>query len=368
MNLRCSICQRTYPVNAREWRCECGGIFELEGTPPFSAQALVLNEPTLWRYKAMLPVQHDESIVSLGEGSTPLLETRIYSLPVLCKLEFLAPTGSFKDRGAAVLVSLLREMGVKEVVEDSSGNAAASLAAYCARARIHARIFVPAYASPAKLAQIAIYGAELVPVEGPRQNSALAAQEAAKEAYYASHNYSPFFVEGTKTLAYEVWEHLDGRAPHNLIVPVGNGSLLMGAYRGFTELRAAGLIDHMPRLFGVQAQACAPIYEAFRQGLEDSQPVPAGHTVAEGIRIAHPARGRQVLRAIRETGGVVLAVDDREIEDARVLLARQGLYVEPTSATVAAAVRKLDKMITGDEITVVPLTGSGLKNAHKPKS
>jgi threonine synthase len=363
MNLRCSTCQRTYPVHTQEWRCECGGIFELEGTPPFSRRAIQSDVTTLWRYRAMLPIQGEEDIVSLGEGFTPLVPVRIYGLPVLCKLEFLAPTGSFKDRGATVLVSLLRGMGVTEVVEDSSGNAAASLAAYCARAGIRARIFVPAHASPAKLAQIAVYGAEVVPVEGPRENSALAAQEAAKKAYYASHNYSPFFVEGTKTFAYEVWEHLGETAPHNLVLPVGNGSLLMGTYRGFTELQTAGLLERMPRLLAVQSRACAPLYEGYRQGLEDPQPISAGETIAEGIRIAQPSRGRQVLRAIRETGGTIVAVDDGEIQDAQAMLARLGLYVEPTSATAAAALRKLDKMIAPDEVTVVPLTGSGLKSA-----
>jgi threonine synthase len=361
MNLRCSVCQRAYPLHTQEWRCECEGIFELEGTSTFSREAIEADVPTLWRYRAMLPIHDKEDIVSLGEGFTPLVPVSLYGLTVLCKLEFLAPTGSFKDRGAAVLVSVLRGMGVAEVVEDSSGNAAASLAAYCARAGIHARIFVPAHASPAKLAQIAVYGAELVPVEGPRENSALAAQEAAKSAYYASHNHSPFFVQGTKTFAYEVWEHLGGGAPRNLVLPVGNGSLLMGAYRGFSELRTAGLLERMPRLFAVQAEACAPIYQAYRQGLDDARPVSPGETIAEGIRIAQPSRGSQILRAVRETAGAVATVDDREIEDARSMLARLGLYVEPTSATAVAALRKLDRTIARDEITVIPLTGSGLK-------
>ena len=363
MNLRCSACQLSYPLDTREWVCQCGGILALDGSPPFSAQSIVEGETTMWRYRGMLPVEGADHITSLGEGGTPMVETQIYGVPVLCKLEFLAPTGSFKDRGTAVLVSLLCEMGVKEVVEDSSGNAAASLAAYCARAGIHARIFVPAYASPAKLAQITVYGAELVPVEGPRENAAFAAQEAARGAYYASHNYSPLFLEGTKTVAFEIWEHLGRRAPDNMIFPLGNGSLLMGAYHGFTDLRTAGLLERVPRLFAVQARACAPFYEAFRKGWDDTQPIAAGSTVAEGIHIAAPVRGRQVLRAIRETGGAVLAVDELEIGEAQHLLAQQGLYVEPTSATVAAALRKMDKMIEGGQVTVVPLTGSGLKSA-----
>ncbi|MFQ6058357.1 MAG: threonine synthase [Anaerolineae bacterium] len=346
----------------REWRCECGAVFELEGAPPFSRQAVKSDELTLWRYRAMLPIEHEENIVSLGEGFTPLVETNVYSLPILCKLEFLAPTGSFKDRGTTVLVSALREMGVERVVEDSSGNAAASLAAYCARAGIRARIFVPAHASPAKLAQIAVYGAELVPVEGPRERAAAAAQDAATKAYYASHYYNPLPLEGLKTFAYEVWEQLGGTAPHNLVFPVGHGTFLLGAYGGFGELLAAGLIEHVPRLFAVQARACAPLYEAYRRGMKDVPPVAEGQTIAEGIRIAHPVRGRQVLQAIRETGGTVLTVDDGETQRARDILARLGLYVEPTSAAAVAGLRKLDKIIAPGEITVVPLTGSGLKS------
>jgi threonine synthase len=362
MNLRCSVCQRIYPPDTRKWCCECGGSFELEGTLPFSRQAVKPDEFTLWRYRNMLPIRDEKHIVCLGEGFTPLVETQVSGLRVFCKLEFMAPTGSFKDRGAAVLVSVLREMGVTEVVEDSSGNAAASLAAYCARAGIDARIFVPAHASPAKLAQIAVYGAELVPVEGAREEVALAAQDAAARAYYASHNYSPFFLEGTKTFAYEVWEQFGGRAIHNLVFPVGNGSLFVGAYRGFADLQRAGLVEHMPRLFAVQSQACAPLYEAYRQGLAEPPPICEGETVAEGIRITRPVHGRRILRAIRETGGAVVTVDDGEIQEARASLARLGLYAEPTSAVAWAGLCRLDEAIAPGETTVVPLTGSGLKS------
>jgi threonine synthase len=363
VNLRCTLCQRTYPLETRKWRCECDGLFELDESRPFSADAIRCDVPTMWRYRDMLPVPEDAEIVSLGEGFTPLLPVQLYGARVLCKLEFLAPSGSFKDRGTSVLVSMVRALGVDEVVEDSSGNAAASLAAYCARAGIHARIFVPAHASAAKLAQIAMYGATVVPVEGPRENSALAAQEAARDAYYASHNYNPLFLEGTKTFAYEIWEHLGGSVPDNVVLPVGNGSLLVGAYRGFRDLRTAGLVDRLPRLFAAQAEACAPLYDAYRRGLDEPQPATPRQTIAEGICIAQPSRGRQVISAIRNTGGAVVAVDDTEIRSGRAVLARAGLYVEPTSATVAAALVKLNKMIAAEQITVVALTGSGLKTA-----
>lgn len=362
MELCCSRCGRSYSFDTYAWRCECGGLFELAGETRFDPGSLVGTRLSLWRYRAMLPGLDDEHLITLGEGGTPLIEARVAGKTVLCKLEFLAPTGSFKDRGSAVLVSVLHALGVTKVVEDSSGNAAASLAAYCARAGIAARIFVPAHASPAKLAQIAVYGAELVKVEGVRENSAAAAQLAATQgSYYASHNYNPCFVEGAKTFAYELWEQLSG-VPENVVVPLGNGSLLLGAYHGFRELRRAGLIDRMPRLFAVQARACAPVWEAYRLGLEDVVPVVAGATAAEGIRIASPVRGREAIRAVRETGGAVLAVDEDEIRRGWETLAREGLYVEPTSATCAAALAQQPRLFPEGESTVLALTGSGLKS------
>ncbi len=248
-----------------------------------------------------------------------------------------------------------------KVVEDSSGNAAASLAAYCASAGIEARIFVPAHASGAKIDQITAYGAEVVVVPGSRSDVAHAAQVAAVGTYYASHNYSPFFLEGTKTFAYEVWEQLGGRPLDNLVLPVGNGSLLVGAYRGFYDLNRAGVIDRMPRLFAVQSEACPPLVEGYRRGLNEPPLIRDGETIAEGIRIARPVRGGEILRAIRETGGAAVAVDDAEILEAKVRLARKGLYVEPTSAVALAGLRRLGRKIHPAEITVLALTGNGLK-------
>ena len=383
MNLRCLSCQRTYPQDTYRWRCECGGVFELEGAPGFAQQDQIeTGDFSLWRYRAMLPVKYEEDIISLGEGFTPLVETQVYGARVHCKLEFLAPTGSFKDRGTAVLINALRGLGVKRVVEDSSGNAGASLAAYAARAGIEAEIYVPAYASPNKLAQIAVYGAKLVKVEGPRERASQAAQEAATQgAYYASHYYNPFTLEGLKTIAYEIAEQLGWpctchpwsfgprtkgtgqvRAPDNLVLPVGQGTLLLGAYRGFKHLLAAGLIEKLPRLFAVQTESCAPLYGAYKRGLDDAFPIEKNETVAEGISIAQPVRGRQILAAVREAGGAVLAVSDEATLRARDELARRGLYVEPTSAVAIAALPQLRYLIKDEEFTVVPLTGSGLKS------
>lgn len=359
--LVCSSCQRLYPLDTHEWRCKCGSPFNLGGMPPFARDAVDPSVTSLWRYRAMLPIEDDEHIVSLGEGMTPLIVTDLYGQMVHCKLEFLAPTGSFKDRGTTVLVSALKEMGVESVVEDSSGNAAASLAAYCAHAGIRARIFVPAYASAAKKDQIAYYGAQVVSVEGSRHQATLAAQKAARNAYYASHFYNPFGLAGTRTFAYEICEQLGWKAPGSVIFPAGHGTLLLGSYWGFRDLLQAGVINHLPRLFAVQSAACSPLYQAYSRGMDEIPEVQVGDTVAEGIRIVDPVRGPAVLRAVRDTGGSVVMVDDWETLRGREALARQGLYVEPTSAVVVPAMHKLDKVIGGDEITVVPLTGSGLK-------
>jgi threonine synthase len=359
----CVECQKTYPLESEAWRCECGGVLEMTGLPTFDRQAILQDEYTLWRYRHMFPFIEDEQhIVSLGEGFTPLVRASIYGVPVLAKMEYMAPTGSYKDRGAAVLVSFLNSRGgVKSVVEDSSGNAAASLCAYAARAGIKARIFVPANASPSKLQQIAIYGGELHMIEGPRMAAAEAAHKAAQKEYYASHVYSPIFMTGLRSFAYEVAEQLGWQAPDNLVFPVGHGTFLLGTYRGFQDLLAAGLIHKMPRFFAVQSRACAPIFQAYRRGSDDVSAMMAGDTIAEGIRIAHPPRGPQVLEAIRQTDGAVLTVTDAEVIRAQRTMARIGLFVEPTSAVAGAGLRKLDRILGEGEVTVIPLTGSGLK-------
>jgi threonine synthase len=181
--------------------------------------------------------------------------------------------------------------------------------------------------------------------------------------FYASHNWQPLFVEGTKTLAYELWEQSGFRAPDNLVVPLGYGSNVLGAERGFDELWRAGEVARRPRLFGVQAASCAPYAAAFREGVEHLVPIPVRPTVAEGIATPRPTRVAEVLRAVRETGGTIVAVEETEIVRALRELARRGLYVEPTSAAAAAGLSRLlaSGVIRPQEHTVLVLTGSGLK-------
>ena len=316
----------------------------------------------LWRYREFLGVKDS---VSLGEGWTPLVTTNEFGPDVFFKLEFLAPTGSFKDRGVAVMISFLGSIGIKHVVEDSSGNAAASLAAYCARTGIKPRIFVPSYASPAKLRQIEIYDAELVPVPGPRIEATRKAEAATQAGtYYASHYWNPFALEGLKTFAYELAEQLDWCCPDNIVIPCGHGTLFLGAYYGFLALLDAGVASKLPRLFAIQAAACAPIVDAFEAGLSVPVPVEGGETAAEGIRITFPVRGREILAALKETNGQAVSVAEEEILQARKRLSRSGLFVETTSAAAVAGLNLLvrDGVIGRNEQTVVALTGSGLKN------
>jgi threonine synthase len=360
--LVCTTCRKAYPLDTRDWRCECCGLFDLKAQPPFDPEQIDSQQQGLWRYRALLPLDPCWEPITLGEGGTPLLRIEWDSQPLYLKLESVAPTGSFKDRGAAVLVTALRGLGIGRVVEDSSGNAGASLAAYAARAGIDCEVCVPATASGPKRAQMAAYGAEVIEIKGRREYAALAAWAAAAHgAYYASHVYNPYFLAGTETLAYELWEQLGYRAPAAVIVPVGNGTLLLGIYRGLQKLQQAGLIAGLPRLFVVQAAACAPIYQAFLDGAVAPGPKAAGPTVASGIAIAKPVRGGQILAAVRASSGAVVAVSEKEIEAAHLQLARLGFYVEETSATAIAALETLRDRLPTQGPVVVPLTGHGLK-------
>lgn len=357
---RCLYCKQIAPTTRWLWRCTaCGGPLELTGLPSFTPAAIDASKHSVWRYRALLPPM-DEAGVSMGEGWTPLIEATLFGRSVLCKLEYLSPTGSYKDRGVAVMVAALKSRGVTEVMNDSSGNAGASLAAYAARAGLRARILVPAHASPAKKRQIAVYGAQLELVPGPRAATAGAAARAAAQVAYASHAHSPYNLAGLETIAWEVWEQLGRCAPAAMVFPVGQGTLLLGAYFGFKRLAEAGLIEQMPRLIGVQASACAPVFRAWQAGLDDVAPVEEGKTVAEGVRISAPVRGGTLLAALRETGGEAVAVGEGEIAEGQDLLARHGLYVEPTSAVAAAGLGRVSYHLPEGEVVLV-LTGSGLK-------
>jgi threonine synthase len=363
--MRCARCHRYYGVDDRRWQCDCGGALDLRLPPARLSPNLVQQRPPdLWRYREALPPLAIQ--VSLGESMTPLVSFEHRGRKILLKCDYLLPTGSYKDRGAAILISRLQSMGVQRVVEDSSGNAAASLAAYAARAGIDIEVFCPASASPGKLAQIKLYGARLRLIEGPRQcaTEALKRHVAATGDFYASHLWNPYFLEGVKTVAFEIAEQNGWQAPGVIICPVGAGSILLGLYKGFTELQQTGVIGRLPRLFAAQAANICPVYHAYERhdtdvpAMEGARP-----TLAEGIALPCPVRGVELLQALRVTNGGVAAVSEEEILEGLVVLGRRGICVEPTSAVVVKALEHLEDagVIDAGEQVVLVLSGFGLK-------
>ncbi|MFE9169434.1 pyridoxal-phosphate dependent enzyme [Streptomyces kebangsaanensis] len=347
------------PSDSLAWCCpSCHGPLDLDFTPiPASLKSLTGRVNSLWRYAETLPLP--APTVSLGEGRTPLVTL---TDEVSAKLDFLMPTLSFKDRGAVLLAEVGLRAGPRRVVADSSGNAGTAIAAYCARARLPCTVYVPLGTSAKKLEQIEAHGARPTVVDGDREAAGRAARRAADEpdTFYASHVYNPYFLHGTKTYVHELWEDLGGRLPEVLVLPVGNGTLLLGAALAIAELYRAGLLNRRPALWAVQAAAVAPLAHAWEQGAEDlTGTTTVAPTYAEGIAVPRPPRARQILRAVRDSGGTFLTVTEDRIRHAQLDLASRGLYVESTSAVCWAAVR--DRPL-GGKSAVVPLCGAGLKS------
>ena len=355
---------RTYPLDVPRWCSDERTPLLITPGSGISREEIDGRTRSLWRYRAVLPVDIARPI-SLGEGCTPLVQQSWGDLRPHFKLEWFNPTGSFKDRGSAVMLSFLRQIGVDAILEDSSGNGGSSMAGLGAAGGMRVKILAPASTSPAKIAQVRAYGAEIQLVEGPREESEAEAIRQSNETFYASHNWQPFFLEGTKSLAYELWEDLGFRAPDNVVIPVGAGCSLLGCAFGFRELMKAGQIAKLPRLFVTQPLNCSPIDASFKAGVETPVAREVRKTIAEGTAIKHPMRLREIVGALRESGGGTVALTENEIVAALRRLARQGLFAEPTSASAAAALDKLSDAgsIKSNETTIVLLTGSGLKAA-----
>lgn len=357
---------QTYPLETPRWRADTGGPLMITPLPGIGRADIDTARRSLWRYAASFPVPIKQPI-TMGEGLTPLVEHGWRNGRAHFKLEWFAPTGSFKDRGATVMMSTLRQQGIDHVLEDSSGNGGAAIAAYAAAGGMRSKILVPAYTQPGKTVQMRAYGAETELIPGTRQDTADAAERQAAEIFYASHNWQAFFLQGTKTLAYELWEDLGFKAPDNVIIPTGAGSNVLGCDIGFCELLRRGEIERLPRLFAVQPENCAPLHATFQTGGDDLVIIEAKPTIAEGTSIAKPVRTREVLAGVRRSGGQTVAISEDEIEAAWGELARTGLYVEPTCASAAAALSKLldAGTVRPEETTVLILTGSGLKATQR---
>lgn len=345
------------------YRCpNCGGYYDYTDSPTIDLDRVDLDDDSIWRYRHTFGLPLETTKISLGEGNTPLIWSEVRHHDVAFKLEYLNPTGSFKDRGASILISLCTFRGVTSVLDDSSGNAGASLAAYAARAGIKAKIYVPDYSSGPKQDQIEIYGGEIIKVKGSRSNTAEAVIKAIdQESVYASHAYLPFGLVGFSTIAYELHHQMD-EMPGTIICPVGNGTLLLGIGRGFVSLKQAGLIDSVPKLVGVQSRACAPLWALYNFGPAGLDLVTEGETLAEGIRVIHPIHGDALFHLVEEIGGSFISVEEDQILPGRDQLAHHGLYVEPTSAVVWPALNQILDIMP-DPIIVI-LTGSGFKSRN----
>jgi len=358
-DLVCADCGTEYEAGPNEpWRCTCGGPLEIDAEPlPPGPPPDLDRDAGLWAFESLMPV---ERRVTLGEGFTPLVGAP--SWDAAFKLEYVFPSGSFKDRGATTTLSRAAALGVERLVEDSSGNAGAAIAQYAARAGIPADIYVPAGVKAAKLRAIEGTGANAIRIEGSRAAVTEACIDAVESgsAWYASHAWNPAFFAGTETFAFEVAAQRDWSVPDAVVLPVGHGTLFLGAYRGFRRLERAGWTDGVPRLFGVQASGVAPLVEGGHA--ESVEPSGGRNDLADGIQIAEPARGNQILTAVEATDGDVIAIGESATESALRDLHRAGFYVEPTSAVAVAGLEAYrEHTLDGDESVVVPLTGSGLK-------
>jgi threonine synthase len=361
----CYSCRKTHEVTPTIWKCECGGLLDLKKElPKIDVDAWQSYPNSLWRYFDTMPFAKDSRVwesVTMGEGQSPLIVLDPLEPDTYVKVDYMMPTLSFKDRGAAVLMTKAKELGVTKVIADSSGNAGTSIAAYAARCSIACDIYLSSTTSPKKIAQVRAHGATIKEMHGTREDIADAAQKAVEEekVFYASHVYNPYFYEGTKTYAYEIFEQLKD-VPDSLIIPVGNGTLLLGAYYGFKDLYHNRRIDKIPRIIAIQAANCAPLVNAFENRNNRAEPVTNKGTLAEGIAIAAPARSMQILAAVRETNGAFIAIEENEILNARSMLAAKGFYVEVTTAANYAGYLKYRK--SPGEKVIIPLCGAGIKS------
>jgi threonine synthase len=371
--LDCAACGARGDADSASRRCEiCDGPL-VPAYPPTSLEDLDL--PGMWRYFPRLPLLDKESIVTLGEGSTPRLDAprlgAVLGLEQLTvKDETRNPTGSFKDRMLAVGISRARELGKTTVAVQSSGNVAAAAAAYAAKAGLSAKVFVPRSVPEEKLAQILMYGAELFRIDESSPAAVFAMMDEAARRFdwhvvATTALYNPFTLEGSKTIAYE----LAPDVPDWLIVPVGGGGNLGSLWRGFRELSALRAIDRLPRLVGVQAEGCAPLVEAMNLGLSWKEAAarrwPEIRTICGAIADDVLFDAHIAIPAVVESGGAAIAVSDEETLRAEKLLAStEGLFVEPSSATAVAALRKLVERGTIDRGSRVCClaTGTGLKD------
>ncbi|MFY9555545.1 MAG: threonine synthase [Blastocatellia bacterium] len=375
--LKCVECGRDHNPNETEYVClSCGGNLDvlydydrvLNGMG--KAQLAADRNFTMWRYRALLPIEHSSALPPLTIGWTPIynctrLAQRYGVRQLFIKDDGRNPTASFKDRPSALCVVKAQEAGARIISTASSGNAGSALAGVCASVAMDSVIFVPAYAPPAKIAQLQIYGATVVIVEGSYDQAYDICIEASRRFgwYQRSTGFNPFTREGKKTAAFEIGEQLNWQPPDKVFVAVGDGNIISGLWKGFSDLHKIGFIDRMPAMIGVQAETAAAIVDA-ANGDGSVREGPA-HTIADSINVGKPRDATMAIRAIRESGGQGVKVSDEEILAAIPTLAREtGVFVEPSAAAAYAGFVKLcgAGAFKAEESVLIMVTGNGLKD------
>ncbi|MBM3727193.1 MAG: threonine synthase [Acidobacteria bacterium] len=376
-HLECSLCARQFQAGLVHNLCECGGPllvrYDLaKARESWSREWIAGGPSSMWRYAPVLPVTRPSSIVSLGEGLTPLVRTqrlgrRLGASDLWVKDEGINPTGSFKARGLSCAVSMAKELGIAKLAIPSAGNAASAMAAYAAAAGIEAHIFMPVDVPQSNFVECKSFGARVTLVDGLISDCArIVAERKAEEGWFdVSTLKEPYRIEGKKTMGYELAEQFRWELPDVIFYPTGGGVGMIGMWKAFAEMEALGWIGpKRPKMIAVQAEGCQPVVRAFEQGTERSTFWENASTISSGLRVPKPLGDFLVLDAVRSSGGTAIAVDDEETLDAGIeLAAEEGMFVAPEGAACVAALRKLlaSGFLKAGERMVIYNTGAGLK-------
>jgi threonine synthase len=376
-HLECSLCARHYPAGTIQNLCECGGPllvrYDLAALGQQWKKSDLRDAPnSMWRYAPALPVSREQSIISLGEGMSPLLAIpkigrSLGANHLWLKDEGLNPTGTFKARGMACAISMAVELGIRKIALPSAGNAGSAAAMYAARAGIEAYIFMPRDVPQSNYVECKAAGAHVTLVDGliNECGKIVASRKDAEGWFEVSTQKEPYRVEGKKTMGYELLEQLDWQVPDAILYPTGGGVGLIGMWKAFEELEALGWIGaKRPKMIAVQAEGCQPVVQAFEKGQARAQPYENAATVASGLRVPKPLGDFLILQAVRASQGTAIAIPDHELLRAGIQLAtEEGLFLAPEGAACVAAVRHLLQRgyLKPEEQIVIYNTGSGLK-------
>jgi len=373
-HLQCRECKKEYDPTFKYICDECFGPLDVHyNFPSLTKNTFVNREQTYWRYFELLPITDKSNIVSINAGMTPLVKAEKLGKAIglnnlYIKNDSVNPTFSFKDRPAGVAVSKAKEFGLSSVGCASTGNLASATAAHAAKANLPCYIFAPSDIEHAKIAQSLSYGANYISVDGTYDDAnRIAAQIGdTKGVGIVNINMRSYYVEGSKTLAYEVAEQLDWKVPDQLVVPTGSGAMLNAICKGFEELETVSLVDKVSEMHMncAQPHGCAPIVNAFKNNSDDVIPVENPDTVAKSLAIGDPGDGRYVLKRLKQYNGIAQESNNKETLDAILLLAKtEGIFTEPAGGVSVAVLKKMveDGQIDKDETTVCYVTGNGLK-------